>query len=391
MEKRHRLRRVLLVVGGLLLVVLGLGGLKGAQIGSLMAFGKQMQAMGPPPEAVGSTVAQSETWETTLSAVGSVSSLKSVSVSAEVPGIVSNIRFESGGLAKEGQVLVELDADVERAQLAAAQSRSDLADRNAKRSEILAQGNVISRAQFDEVDSQRKTAEKDLASLRAQVDRKVIRAPFKGRLGIRAVNVGQYLTPGTTVTTLDAIGGTFVDFSLPQENLASVRVGLPVRVTFEGSGDTAEGTISAVDPAIDPTTRNVKIRAAIPEEQKAKLRPGMFVNVSVVQLAKDAVVAVPLTAIVHASYGDSVFVIEQKKPGSPGMTQTPDGKPVKIARQQFVRLGQMRGDFVAVTKGVATGQEVVTSGAFKLRNNSPVVVDNTIRPDAGLEPHPENR
>jgi membrane fusion protein (multidrug efflux system) len=391
MEKRHRLRRVLLVVGGLLLVVLGLGGLKGAQIGSLMAFGKQMQAMGPPPEAVGSTVAQSETWETTLSAVGSVSSLKSVSVSAEVPGIVSNIRFESGGLAKEGQVLVELDADVERAQLAAAQSRSDLADRNAKRSEILAQGNVISRAQFDEVDSQRKTAEKDLASLRAQVDRKVIRAPFKGRLGIRAVNVGQYLTPGTTVTTLDAIGGTFVDFSLPQENLASVRVGLPVRVTFEGSGDTAEGTISAVDPTIDPTTRNVKIRAAIPEEQKAKLRPGMFVNVSVVQLTKDAVVAVPLTAIVHASYGDSVFVIEQKKPGSPGMTQTPDGKPVKIARQQFVRLGQMRGDFVAVTKGVATGQEVVTSGAFKLRNNSPVVVDNTIRPDAGLEPHPENR
>ena len=391
MEKRHRLRRVLLVVGGLLLVVLGLGGLKGAQIGSLMAFGKQMQAMGPPPEAVGSTAAQSETWETTLSAVGSVSSLKSVSVSAEVPGIVSNIRFESGGLAKEGQVLVELDADVERAQLAAAQARSDLADRNAKRSEILAQGNVISRAQFDEVDSQRKTAEKDLASLRAQVDRKVIRAPFKGRLGIRAVNVGQYLTPGTTVTTLDAIGGTFVDFSLPQENLASVRVGLPVRVTFEGSGDTAEGTISAVDPTIDPTTRNVKIRAAIPEEQKAKLRPGMFVNVSVVQLAKEAVVAVPLTAIVHASYGDSVFVIEQKKPGSPGMTQTPDGKPVKIARQQFVRLGQMRGDFVAVTKGVATGQEVVTSGAFKLRNNSPVVVDNTIRPDAGLEPHPENR
>ena len=391
MEKRHRLRRVLWVVGGLLLIVLGLGGLKGAQIGSLMAFGKQMQAMGPPPEAVGSTAAQSETWETTLSAVGSVSSLKSVSVSAEVPGIVSNIRFESGGLAKEGQVLVELDADVERAQLAAAQARSDLADRNAKRSEILAQGNVISRAQFDEVDSQRKTAEKDLASLRAQVDRKLIRAPFKGRLGIRAVNVGQYLTPGTTVTTLDAIGGTFVDFSLPQENVASVRVGLPVRVTFEGSGDTAAGTISAIDPTIDPTTRNVKIRAAIPEEQKAKLRPGMFVNVSVVQPTKQAVVAVPLTAIVHASYGDSVFVVEPKKPGSPGMTQTPDGKTVKIARQQFVRTGQMRGDFVAVTKGVTAGQEVVTSGGFKLRNNSPVVVDNTIRPDAGLEPHPENR
>jgi len=391
MEKRHRLRRVLLVVGGLLLVVLGLGGLKGAQIGSLMAVGKQMQAMGPPPEAVGSTAAQSETWETTLSAVGSVSSLKSVSVSAEVPGIVSNIRFESGGVAKEGQVLVELEADVERATLASAQARAELADRNAKRSEVLAAGNVISRAQLDEVDAQRKTAERDLASLRAQVERKVIRAPFKGRLGIRAVNVGQYLTPGTTVTTLDAIGGTFVDFSLPQENLAAVQVGLPVRVTFEGSGDTAEGTISAVDPTIDPTTRNVKIRAAIPEEQKAKLRPGMFVNVNVVQPVRQAVVAVPLTAIVHASYGDSVFVIEPKKPGSPGMTQTPDGKTVKIARQQFVRLGQTRGDFVAVTKGVGVGQEVVSSGAFKLRNNAPVIVDNSIRPDAGLDPHPENR
>jgi membrane fusion protein (multidrug efflux system) len=312
-------------------------------------------------------------------------------VSAEVPGIVSNIRFESGGVAKEGQVLVELEADVERATLASAQARAELADRNAKRSEVLAAGNVISRAQLDEVDAQRKTAERDLASLRAQVERKVIRAPFKGRLGIRAVNVGQYLTPGTTVTTLDAIGGTFVDFSLPQENLAAVQVGLPVRVTFEGSTDTAEGTISAVDPTIDPTTRNVKIRAAIPEEQKAKLRPGMFVNVNVVQPVRQAVVAVPLTAIVHASYGDSVFVIEPKKPGSPGMTTTPDGKTVKIARQQFVRLGQTRGDFVAVTKGVGVGQEVVSSGAFKLRNNAPVIVDNSIRPDAGLDPHPENR
>src|SRR5262245_19866945 len=391
MEKRHRLRRVLLVVGGLLLVVLGLGGLKGAQIGSLIAFGKQMQAMGPPPESVGSTVSQSESWETTLSAVGSVSSLKSVSVSAEVPGIVSNIRFESGGVAKEGQVLVELDADVERAQLKSAQARADLAERNTKRSEMLAAGNVISRAQLDDAQAQRKTADQDLAGLRAQVDRKVIRAPFKGRLGIRAVNVGQYLTPGTTVTTIDAIGGTFVDFSLPQENLASVKVGLPVRVTFEGSGDTAEGTISAVDPTLDPTTRNVKIRAAVPEEQKAKLRPGMFVNVSVVQPKQQAVVAVPLTAIVHASYGDSVLVIEPKEPGSPGIDQPPDGKAVKIARQQFVQLGQTRGDFVAVTKGVSAGQEVVSSGAFKLRNNSPIVVDNSVRPDAGLEPRPENR
>jgi len=222
------------------------------------------------------------------------------------------------------------------------------------------------------------------------VDRKVVRAPFKGRLGIRAVNPGQYLTPGTTITTLDAIGATFVDFTLPQEDLALVNVGQAVRVTFEGSAEKAEGTISAIEGTVDPTTRNAKIRATLPE-QEAKPRPGMFVNVQVIQPKQQAVVAVPLTAIVHASFGDSVFVVEPKKPGSPGMDKTPDGKEVKIARQQFVRLGQTRGDFVAITKGVTARQEIVTAGAFKLRNNSPIVVDNTVKPDAGLDPHPENR
>lgn len=390
MGKHRRLFRVLIVAGGLLLLVLLLVGIKGAQIGMLIGMGKQMQKMGPPPEPVGTTAAQGETWETTLSAVGSVSSLRSVNVSNEVPGIVSKIRFESGSIAREGQVLVELDAGVERAQLASAEARRDLAERTAKRSAVLAQGNVISHAQLDEVEAQLRTAHTDTAGLKAQVDRKVVRAPFKGRLGIRAVNPGQYLTPGTTITTLDAIGATFVDFTLPQEDLALVNVGLPVRVSFEGSMEKAEGTISAVDPTVDPATRNAKIRATLPE-QEAKPRPGMFVNVQVIQPKQQSVVAVPLTALVHASFGDSVFVVEPKKPGSPGMDKTPDGKPVQIARQQFVRLGQTRGDFVAITKGVTAGQEVVTAGAFKLRNNSPVVVDNTVKPDAGLDPHPENR
>jgi membrane fusion protein, multidrug efflux system len=390
MGKHHKLIRVLGVVGGLVLVIAVLLGVKGAQIGSLMAMGKEMQAAGPPPEAVGSAVARGETWETTLAAVGSVSGLKNVSVSAEVPGIVSRIRFESGAMAREGQVLVELQADVERAQLASAEARRDLAERTAKRSEVLAAGNVISRAQQDEVQAQLKTAGSDLDGLRAQVERKVVRAPFKGRLGIRAVNVGQYVTPGTTITTLDSIGETFVDFTLPQEDLASVKVGLPVRVSFEGAAKPAEGTITTVESTIDPTTRNAKIRAVLPE-QEAKPRPGMFVNVQVIRPTQKEVVAVPLTAIVHASFGDSVFVIEPKKPDSPGMAKTPDGKQVKIARQQFVRLGQTRGDFVAVTKGLKAGQEVVSQGAFKLRNNAPIVVDNSVKPDAGLDPHPENR
>ena len=378
------------MAAGLLVVVGILVGIKGAQIGSLMAMGKQMMAGGPPPEAVGSAPAKAENWETTVAAVGSISSLRNVSVSNEVPGTVSKIRFESGQIAREGQVLVELDAGVERAQLASADARRELAGRTAQRSKILADGNVISRSQLDEIDAQLKTATTDTAALRAAVDRKVIRAPFRGRLGIRAVNVGQYLTPGTTVTTLDAMGGTFADFTLPQEELATVKVGMPVRVTIEGAKKPLEGTISAVDPTIDPTTRNVKLRAAIPDLAE-NTRPGMFVNVQVITPEQKAVVSVPATAVVHASFGDSVFVIEDKKPGSPGMDTSPDGKPVKIARQQFVRVGAARGDFVAITKGITAGQQVVSAGAFKLRNNSPVVVDNTIQTKPQLDPKPENR
>jgi membrane fusion protein (multidrug efflux system) len=378
------------VAAGLLVVIVLLAAIKGAQIGKLIGMGKQFQAMGPPPEAVGSAAAQADTWETTVSAVGSISSLRNVAVSAEVPGTVSKIRFESGQIAKEGQMLVELDAEVERAQMASADARKDLANRNAERSRKLEAGNVISKAQLDDIEAQSKAATTDTAALKAQVERKIIRAPFKGRLGIRAVNVGQYLTPGTTVTTIDAMGGTFVDFTLPQEELAIVAVGLPVRVTMEGAKESLTGTISAIDPTVDSTTRNVKIRAAIPELPGTP-RPGTFVNVDVIKPTKTQVVAVPTTAIVHASFGDSVFVIEDKKPGSPGMEKTPDGKTVKIARQQFVRTGAARGDFVAITKGVTPGQTVVSAGAFKLRNNSPVVVDNTVQAKPQLAPHPENR
>jgi membrane fusion protein (multidrug efflux system) len=383
-------KRNLLVGAGLLVIVGILAGIKVAQIGKLMAMGKAMQQSGPPPEAVGSAVAQSQTWEATVRAVGSISGLRNVAVSNEVPGTVSKIKFESGQIAKEGQVLVELDADVERAQLASAESRRELAGKTAQRSKVLAAGNVISRSQLDEIESQLKSATTDVAALRAQVERKIIRAPFPGRLGIRAVNVGQYLTPGTTVTTLDAMGGTFVDFTLPQEELAAATVGLPIRVTIEGTKEALQGTISAIDPTVDLATRNVKVRAAIPEPQ-TKPRPGTFVTVEVVKPQKADVVSVPATAIVHASFGDSLFVLEDKKPGSPGMDKTPTGKPVKIARQQFVRLGAARGDFVAITKGLTAGQTVVSAGAFKLRNNAPVYVDNSVQAKPQLAPTPPNR
>jgi len=207
--------------------------------------------------------------------------------------------------------------------------------------------------------------------------------------GLFAALVSSGAAAGTVLGALAA----FAVGTLPQEELASVKVGMPVRVTLEGAKAPLDGTISAVDPTIDPTTRNVKLRAAIPD-LKETTRPGMFVNVQVITPEQKAVVSVPATAIVHASFGDSVFVIEDKKPRSPEdktPDKTPDGKTIKIARQQFVRVGVARGDFVAITKGVSAGQQVVSAGAFKLRNNSPVFVDNTVKPDAGLDPHPENR
>jgi membrane fusion protein (multidrug efflux system) len=191
------------------------------------------------------------------------------------------------------------------------------------------------------------------------------------------------------ITTLDSMGGTFVDFALPQEDLATVKVGLLVRVTMEGTRELLTGKISAIEPTIDPTTRNVKVRAVIPEPANQP-RPGMFVNVQVIQPTNQAVVAIPLTALLHASYGDSVFVVEDKPPGSPGTATTPDGKTVKIARQQFVRTGATRGDFVAITKGVTAGQLVVSAGAFKLRNNSPVVIDNSVQATPRLALEPQN-
>lgn len=388
-HRHSRLTRYLLVGAGLLLVTAILIGVKGAQIASLMAMGKEMERSGLPPETVAAATAKPADWETTLSAVGTISGLRSVAVSSEVPGTVTRIRFQSGEVARQGEILVELDTSVERAQVASAKARRDLATKTAARSRMLAGSGAISKAQLDEAESALESAGTDLAALSAQLDRKLLRAPFEGRLGIRAVNVGQYLTPGTAVTTLDALGGTFVDFSLPQEQLDSVSVGMPVRVTMEGSSaEPLQGAITAIESTVDATTRNARVRASIVDQGA---RPGTFVNVAVVSPKRQSVVVVPATAIVHAPYGDSVFVIEPKKQGSPGAATSPDGKPIKVARQQFVRVGPARGDFVAVTKGVTAGQEVVSAGAFKLRNGAPIVVDNKVQTRPQLDPRPENR
>jgi membrane fusion protein (multidrug efflux system) len=377
-----------LVYIGVLLGVLGLigvlGFLKFSQIAMLMNFGKEMQKAGPPPETVSVHPAESQTWESTLNAVASVVSAKGVALANDAPGVVSRLYFDSGQQVKQGQVLVELDARVERAQLASARARLQLANTQLGRTHALVNEGVVAKAQADTDEAAAKSTSAEEAQLMAQIERKIIRAPFSGKLGVRQVNLGQYLAPGTTVALLESADAAYVDFTLPQEELGKLKRGMVVRATQEGvTTEPVEGQISAIDPTIDPVTRAAHIRAQFPA-QANPLRPGMFLRVAVILPEKQTVTAIPATSLVHASYGDSVFVVDEQ----PG----PDGKPRKVAQQKFVRRGGERGDFISIVEGLKAGEDVVTSGAFKLRNGIPLVIDNKSVPLApSLTPKPPNR
>jgi len=376
--------RYVLVLLGLLAVVGVLAGIKAKQIGSLIAMGKEMEKAGAPPTTVGSAVAQEQAWEGSINAVGSVVAAKGVAVSTDAAGVVSRILFESGANVRQGQVLVELDASVERAQLASARARRELAESTVKRSRALLETGAIARQQVDAEESALRTATTDHDALQAQIEKKSAKAPFTGKVGLRLVNLGQFLSPGANIATLEAIDIVYVDFTLPQQRLADIKIGMPVRISLGAdAGTSLDATVAALEGGVDAVTRTLKIRASVPNKDET-LRPGMFVRVSVVLPERAKFVTVPATAIVHASYGDSIFVVEEKK--------AENGKPAsKIARQQFVRTGESRGDFVAVLDGVSAGQEVVTAGAFKLRNGGGVVINNSVKQDARLDPAVENR
>lgn len=366
-----------------ILMILGLLiGVKGAQIVKLIGFGKEMEAAGPPPEAVSTAIAEEQEWEELIASVGSVTTARGVALSTDVAGVVTAIRFESGANVKQGQVLVELDSAVERAQLQSAIARRTLAETNAARSRQLVQTGSIAPATLDNDEAALRQATTDAEAITAQIARKTIKAPFNGKVGTRSVNLGQYLNPGTPVAVLEGAETAHVDFTLPQQRLADVQVGMTARITIDakendgGAAATEDAKITTVDPVLETATRTVKIRADMAADKTNLLRPGMFVKVDVVLPKKQKFTVVPATAIIHATYGDSVFVVEEGKK----------------ARQQFVRLGDARGDFVAVLDGVKPKQEVVTAGAFKLRNNWPVKVDNSKKPLApSLAPTPENK
>jgi membrane fusion protein (multidrug efflux system) len=336
----------------------------------------------PPPEAVTTVVAQEAHWEGTMHAIGTVTAVQGVTVSADLPGIVAEIAFESGRRVRAGDVLVRLDTSQERAQLAAAEARRDLAQLNLKRVGELREKNATSQADLDRVAAEAKQADAAVAELEAVIQRKTIRAPFSGILGLRQVNLGQYLAGGDPVVPLQALAPIYVNFNLPQQDAERLVPGVEVRVVSEHGADVvATGRISAVNSIIDPATRNVEAQASFANAD-GKLRPGMFVELDVMTQTNSTVVALPASAISFAPYGDSVFIVEEMK--------GPDGQPYKGVRQQFVKLGATRGDQVAILTGVTAGQEVVSSGVFKLRTGASVQVNNEVQPANSLEPKPKD-
>lgn len=376
--------RYLIAIVGLLLVVGSLAATKFGQISMLIGFGEQMKAAGPPPETVATGRVQKQTWSEAVEAVASVGATKGVTLSNDAPGLVTRIHFESGATAKQGQILVELDSAVERAQLASLRTKLKLAEISLDRSKKLVDSGAISKAQLDVDEANHQGLIADERALVAQIARKTIKAPFAGRLGLREVNLGQYLAPGTPITVLESAEAVHVDFTVSQTKLDQLSVGIPVQAFAVDNGAAiATGIVSAIEPAIDVATRTVKVRASI-KDPGHRLHPGMFLHVRVERPTKLEVVVVPATAVVRASYGDSVFCVEDS-------ANQPNAAPRKIARQQFVKLGETRGDYVAALDGVKEGQEVVTAGAFKLRNGIPIVINNAVPLDYQTSPTPMNR
>jgi membrane fusion protein, multidrug efflux system len=360
-------------------VIAGLGAVKFKQIQGAAA---QAAAMQPPPEAVTTIVAAAEPWPDTLPVIGTTAAVQGVTVAADLPGLVARIAFDSGRAVQAGDVLVELDTRQEQAQLAAAEAQRELARLNFERMQALVVDGAISKADFDQAAAEQKSTEARVGEIKASIARKTIRAPFSGILGIRQVNLGQYLSGGDPVVPLQALHPIYVNFGVPQQETARVRVGGSVTIVAdELSGASFTGRVTAVDSVVNQATRNVQVQATVPNPD-GKLKPGMFVQTSIATGATRSLVSLPASAIGYAPFGDSVYVL--------GDLKGPDGRTYRGVTQKFVKVGPTRGDRVAVLSGVNAGDEVVTSGVFKLRNGAAVSVNNRVQPGNNPAPKPSD-
>ncbi|MGZ5538091.1 MAG: efflux RND transporter periplasmic adaptor subunit [Chthoniobacterales bacterium] len=344
---------------------------------------KKMISMKPPMPVttVSSATVEEQDWPPIFSSVGSISPVQGAIVSTELAGVVAEIKFDNGGVAKKGDVLMRLDASSEEAQLHSAEADLELARQDVARARELAGRQVVSKAELDSAESKLKQKEGAVDNMRSMITKKEVRAPFDGQLGIRQVNVGQMIKAGDQVVPLQALNPLYVDFALPQQDLQNLAPGLEVRVRTDALPDHEfHGKLTSINSMVDSVTRNVMVQATL-ENQDHALRPGMFVRVEVMLPQKEPALVIPGSAVSYAPYGDSVYVIEKKKDEKTGQESL-------VLRQQFVRVGEARGDFVSITKGLEKRQQVVSAGVFKLRNGIPVVINNDLAPKPEVNPKP---
>ena len=374
------LRKYFIAAILVLVIVGGLAAVKIAQIRTMMAAGANFKM---PPETVSSTTARRVDWETTLTAVGTVSPAQGVLLRTELAGLVKHIAFESGAVVRVGQTLVELDRASEEAQLRSAEARAELARANLGRARDLNLQQVMSRADLEAADATFSQTTADVDTIRVAISKKTIRAPFSGRLGIREIQLGQFAEVGTPIAPLQSLDPVHVDFSLPEQAASRLKVGMVVRVKSDASpGRIFEGPLSAISPQVDPSTRNMWLQATI-SGTDGVLMPGMFASVELVLDGKITPLVIPVTCVLAAPYGDSVFVISDVK-------DEKTGEVSKRVRMTTVTLGETRGDLVIVNSGLEEGQEVASSGVFKLRNDSEVAIDNSLAPSAESSPKPKD-
>ncbi len=370
------LKKFLIAVGGFIVVFLTLGAVKAAQIKKMASAPHVM-----PATAVSTSKAEAVQWHASIHAIGTLAPVDGVMVSADADGTIMKIGVQNGATVKAGDLLVELDTTVEIAQLAAAEARAELARANLERTKDLFESKANSKSELDAVGASAKQAGADVAALKAQIAKKQIRAPFEGRVGIRLVNLGQYVARGAPLLPLQKADPIYVNFHVPQRNIPSLGIGQKVSVTIDAFEKPFTAELTAINSEVDNTTRNVSVQGTMPNPD-GHLRAGMFAQVDVEMPRAESLVVVPATAVSYASYGNSVFIVEKMK--------GPDGKEYLGVRQQFVKLGGKRGDLVAVIEGVKAGEEVVTAGVFKLRNAVEVEVNNTVKPAANPAPKPRN-
>jgi membrane fusion protein (multidrug efflux system) len=369
---------------GLVVVVVVLVGVKVGQIRAMIQAG---QSFVPPPESVTSVPVAASTWQSRRAAIGSLVAVHDVILGAELPGLIREIAFDSGKTVKRGAVLVKLDTTNEEAQLASAIADAELAKATLERARALRKGGANTQVDLEVAEARGKQTQATVANIQATITKKTIRAPFDGRVAMKQVERGQVVSPGTPIATLQSVDPIFAEFSLPQQALADLKTGQSATMRVDSfPGKSWQGAISAVNSEIDSATRNIRVRATFPNKDGI-LRPGLFVNVDVAAADQRQVLLIPATAVIYAPYGDSVFVLDQKA----GDAKKAGDQPTLVAQPRFVRLGERRGDLVAVVSGLAEGETVVSNGAFKLRKGMSVIVNNALAPPVELDPKPTDK